>query len=272
MLIEGIMMIKEKEYYAIYNNSLMPPLGMLSIYAKKPHSKENRCHRNYHITYILSGSAKLEFNNKSVLINKSETVIIPPDFEYNITTETGYEQFDIILSIWNKQRQTVWKHFVELTQNGIITTKPIKFENTFEDLKKLFTLPTEINCYSLNIKAESILLNILEQIHPIETSAFKRKIAEITALNKNNLTLGALCELSGYSPTHFERLMLKHFGCSGVEYFNKMKLERICNLLKTTDLTLKEIAEKLEFYDTSHLNTFFKKRMGITPAKYRKVI
>jgi len=55
-----------------------------------------------------------------------------------------------------------------------------------------------------------------------------------------------------------------------LEYFNKIKLERICNLLKTTDLNLKEIAEKLEFYDTSHLNTFFKKRMGITPGKYRK--
>ena len=263
-------MVKEKEFYAIYNNSLMPPLGMLSIFAKPPYCNEKRQHRNYHVIYILSGSVNFEFKGKAITLSKSEAVIIPPDFEYNITTETGYEQFDIILSVWNKQRQTVWKHFVELTKDGIITTKPIKFEYSFDDLKKLFTLPTEINCYSLNIKAESILLNILEQNCPTETSAFKRKIAEITALNKNNLTLGTLSKLSGYSPTHFERLMLKHFGCSGVEYFNKMKLERICNLLKTTDLTLKEIAEKLEFYDTSHLNTFFKKRMGITPAKYRK--
>ena len=263
-------MIKERERFAIYNNSLLPPLAMLSIMSIPHYDKKICQHRNYHIIYILSGSLKLEFSNKSFSLVKSQAFIIPPDFEYNIITENGYEYFDIILSVWSKQRETVWKHFVELTQNGIITTKPIKFEHTFEDLKKLFTLPTEINCYSLNIKAETILLNILEQIYPTENSTFKRKIAEITALNKNTLSLAMLCKLSGYSPTHFERLMLKHFGCSGIEYFNNIKLERICNLLKTTNLTLREIAEKLEFYDTSHLNTFFKKRMGITPAKYRK--
>ena len=260
----------KSEYYAIYSNNLLPPLGMLSVRSLPPTRDRETIHRNYHIIYILNGNVDIAFNNNSALVCKGRAFIVPPNFEYNITTHSGYAYFDIILSVWSKTGKNIWDRFTELTKNGIVFTNSIYFEPNFEDLKKLFTLPTEINCYSLNIKANTILLGILEQLYSNEGSDFKRQIAQITAQNKNNLTLKELSKLSGYSQTHFERLMMQNFGVSGIEYFNNIKLERICSLLKTTDLNLKEIAEKLEFYDTSHLNTFFKKRMGITPGKYRK--
>jgi len=260
----------KSEYYTIYINKLLPPLGMLSIRHMSHTINEECMHRNYHIIYILSGSAEITFSNTTIKASKGKAFIVPPNFKYNITRNVGCSHFDIILSVWDKSSENIWKFFTELTKKGIVFTPTLYFEYTFDDLKILFALPTEINCYSLNVKANSILLSVLEQSFSDNVSDFKRKIAEITALNKNSLTLKELCELSGYSPTHFERLMMQNFGVSGIEYFNKIKLERICNLLKTTDLNLKEIAEKLEFYDTSHLNTFFKKRMGITPGKYRK--
>ena len=258
------------EYYAIYSNNLLPPLGMLSIRNIPPARNREAMHKNYHIIYILDGNTDISVNNRTISVSKGKAFIVPPNLKYNITTKNGYSFFDIILAVWNKSGKNIWDKFTELTQNGIVFTNSIYFENSFEDLKKLFALPTEINCYSLNNKANTILLGILKQLHSNEGSNFKREIARITAMNKNNLTLKELSVLSGYSPTHFERLMMQNFGVSGIEYFNNIKLERICNLLKTTDLNLKEIAEKLEFYDTSHLNTFFKKRMGITPGKYRK--
>ena len=59
-------------------------------------------------------------------------------------------------------------------------------------------------------------------------------------------------------------------GCGITEYLNKFKITEICRLLKETDMNLDSIADKVGLYDSSHLITFFKRHMGITPGKYRK--
>jgi AraC-like DNA-binding protein len=42
------------------------------------------------------------------------------------------------------------------------------------------------------------------------------------------------------------------------------------SLLNQTDFTIKDIASRLGFADSSHFNHFFKKQSGNSPAAYRK--
>lgn len=52
-------------------------------------------------------------------------------------------------------------------------------------------------------------------------------------------------------------------------WINRFTSNQICVLLQTTSLSLTVIASKLGFSSPSHLNTFFRNQMGISPSEYR---
>ena len=49
-----------------------------------------------------------------------------------------------------------------------------------------------------------------------------------------------------------------------------MKIDEAIRMLKDTNISIMCIAEELGFSDVKYFGVLFKKRMGITPASYRK--
>lgn len=60
------------------------------------------------------------------------------------------------------------------------------------------------------------------------------------------------------------------FGCTVSEYINSKRVKRSAELLKTTDLTVEEIAQKVGFSGASYYCKLFKRQMGVSPRSYRK--
>ena len=55
------------------------------------------------------------------------------------------------------------------------------------------------------------------------------------------------------------------------QYFIAQKIERVKELLAYGELSLGEIADKLNYSSTAHLSTQFKKVTGLTPSHFRKI-
>jgi AraC-like DNA-binding protein len=88
-----------------------------------------------------------------------------------------------------------------------------------------------------------------------------------------NLTL-SLKEISKslkVHPTYLSREFSKYFNdLSFGEYIRKLRMDKAIEMMKSTSLTLTEIAYLTGFSDPSHFNRIFKTHMGKTPAAYRK--
>ena len=54
-----------------------------------------------------------------------------------------------------------------------------------------------------------------------------------------------------------------------VDYLMNVKLKRAGLLLKETNMTVAQIATKLDYKDTSYFSRLFKKKYGLTPSEYR---
>ena len=52
-------------------------------------------------------------------------------------------------------------------------------------------------------------------------------------------------------------------------YLLEKKLELAGQLLRDTNLSVREIAEKLSFADEYYFSNVFKKKMGVTPSLWR---
>ncbi|MCI9439951.1 MAG: helix-turn-helix transcriptional regulator [Ruminococcus sp.] len=86
------------------------------------------------------------------------------------------------------------------------------------------------------------------------------------------IELGELAEKMGISKEYLSRLFKQHEGIPIVEYILNVKIEAACNMLKYSDRQVNEIADYLSFGSLSYFSRIFKKKMGVSPQQYRKMI
>jgi len=78
-----------------------------------------------------------------------------------------------------------------------------------------------------------------------------------------------LAEECCLSVSRFSHLFREITGKSPVEFTQTIRLERAKELLSTTDLTVCEIAERLNFYDQNYFSRVFKRWLNISPTEWR---
>lgn len=87
---------------------------------------------------------------------------------------------------------------------------------------------------------------------------------------ERHLTLQDVLDYVGYSSTRFSALFKKETGSSPLAYFNRLKIEYACQMLKTTDMHINRICYKVGIEDSLYFSRMFSKVMGMSPSEYRE--
>ena len=83
------------------------------------------------------------------------------------------------------------------------------------------------------------------------------------------MTLDELAEEVGLSKSYLHQIFVAHTGRAPLEFFSRLKVEEACKLLKATDHSIGEIAQRVGFGDPYYFSRLFKKAVGVSPKKYR---
>ena len=67
---------------------------------------------------------------------------------------------------------------------------------------------------------------------------------------------------------HFCRLFKQLTGETPIYYINKFRINKAISYLVESQLTIKEIAEKVGFYDEAYFCRCFRKYKGVPPSRY----
>lgn len=84
------------------------------------------------------------------------------------------------------------------------------------------------------------------------------------------LTLEMICKNLHFSKSYVSHVFKANTGYTLKGYCNKLKINDAKNLLKTTSLSVTEIALAVGFDNISYFISTFKKQTGATPLEYRK--
>jgi len=68
-----------------------------------------------------------------------------------------------------------------------------------------------------------------------------------------HLRVDKLASLAAMSPSTLLRAFNETFGCGPAKYFASLRLSHAVELLRTTDLTVREVAYRMGFFDDNHL-------------------
>ena len=83
------------------------------------------------------------------------------------------------------------------------------------------------------------------------------------------LDVTALAQVVGYSDYYLSRLFYREVGERLPSYIRLKKIAYAAMLLRTTDLDIGQIAERLSFCSASHFSDAFARQMGCSPSVYR---
>lgn len=87
---------------------------------------------------------------------------------------------------------------------------------------------------------------------------------------ETDLTIQQLADELGVSYSNFRKLFKEFTGVSPALYQQELKLQRAKELLSITDMSIKEIAYRLNFDSPDYFSSKFKAKTGLKPSDFRK--
>lgn len=119
-----------------------------------------------------------------------------------------------------------------------------------------------------------------EIVHPIiqALTAFRQSgasdiVKQVTAMIKDargNISLNECADALSYHPNYISKVLKKEKGITFTDIANEEKLKMAKYMLLTSDLSVAEVSEKLQYNNVQNFIRFFKNHEGITPSAFRK--
>ena len=86
---------------------------------------------------------------------------------------------------------------------------------------------------------------------------------------ESELTIQQVAEELGVSYSNFRKLFKEYTGLSPATYQQELRLLRAKELLTTSDLSIKEVAYRLNFESPDYFSAKFKAKMGVKPSEIK---
>lgn len=226
--------------------------------------------------YCIQGGGRMKIDGNLVKVFPNSFHIIPKNTSHSYEANT-YDPWSIY-----------WIHFAGEGANRLyeryahqkVTTETVPFKSErialfdriFQMLQSDYT-STQLeyaNVLGLNFIG-SFVYSEIDQT-PKTNNRNNMVDAVIQFLNNNldkSFKSEDIANEFNYSPSYLFNLFKKRTGYSLIHFFNLKKIQKACEYLKYTDLSVKEISYKMSFQDPLYFSRTFKKYIGVSPRAYR---
>ena len=85
-------------------------------------------------------------------------------------------------------------------------------------------------------------------------------------------TVPELAEAVHLSPSQLRRVFVEAFGKAPIAYLTMVRTERMAQLLRSTVLSIKQIAAEVGWADADSAARPFRRRLGVPPTVYQQVV
>ena len=242
------------------------------------HFRERISGANQNILFFCEkGKGWINFNENKYYLERNQFFILPANQAHAYGTDNKNpwsiywihflgENIDLFSSIIGKIIDA------KDSDNSRYGDRFVLFEEIFQNLEMGYS-PENLEYSSICLMYFLATIKYLPQYREIKNVKEMDCIQKSILYMKNNLEgkldLEDIAKHVGYSSSHFGSIFFKKTSFTPIEYYHQLKIQRACSYLQFTDLKIKEIAYKLEYYDPFHFSKAFKKEMDLTPKEYR---
>lgn len=223
--------------------------------------KEQSTLLRHTLTYHIKSSMLYHTPHETLQATAGSVVYLPPNTPCRLEGEKDEIiriEFDCDRTfppslIHPKQPEMLRRIFVELhsTWHSNLVNK------NYRALACFYRIMAEISLPTAKAVTANTIREVLQYIH--------HHFAEPTLSVKEVAKQSGMCESAFYQTFH------QTCGMTPKAYILNCRLHHACALLQTQDIKIYEVAEKSGFADVKYFMTAFKREMGISPGKFKKL-
>ena len=246
-------------------------------------------HRRIEINYVKKGNCLLHLDNEVVTFREGEMMIISSDV--NHLFEAGPEgatlmQLEFLPEIFSGFDLQSEEH----AQSGHAPSpiflfsdenKLIKIVNNVRIMRAVQRIVNELEYKNMHYQylvvmyyAELLVLisrYMSEAYLPICTNdGLKKGIAYIRTHFGDSITMADVAQQSGVSERQLRNLFAQHLNMSPLDYLNQIRVNKAVELLRNTELSVKEVCYQCGFQSPQYFSRLFKQQTGLTPRDVAK--
>lgn len=229
------------------------------------------------IIYCIKGRGWCEMGGARREIAPGELLVIPPGTPHTYGAD-------------EKRPWTIyWAHIKGesnlslLAEMGITRAEPVLSLGEEPELLALFEKLLEVIEHGYAsarlVYASQILTHLIGSIIWVSHNSLAgsanttQKVKQSIVFMKQHLdrpsTVASFAATANLSESHYRSLFKRQTGYSPMDYFIRLRVHKACQLLDTTNLSVKEVARSTGFDDALYFSRAFKCVIGLSPAKYR---
>jgi len=88
----------------------------------------------------------------------------------------------------------------------------------------------------------------------------------------HELSIPQAAAFVGLSESYFSHIFKKETGEGFVEYVNRMRVERACDLLRQSGMRAVDVAESVGYNNFNYFCKMFRRQVGCTPSQYKRAV
>ncbi len=220
----------------------------------------------YEVMLVTQGEVYLREETEHYCLRAGDLMLLKPFVEHGGTrVSRGRTSF-------------FWGHFftdaLERTglRTGVCTPQePDRLTSAFKRLLHMTNTPGYPD-YAADAAMAALLAEVAvsQAASAQDASRLIQEVVEWIRINsEKKLTVQAVAERFSYHPDYLCALMRRSFGKGLKEHINEERLKRVKTLLLTTDLSVKELAARMNCANENQLIHYFKYHEGVSPARFR---
>ena len=149
----------------------------------------------------------------------------------------------------------------------------VPMNEKIRDALETLAVHRTVDCHSI-ARFYLLLEAMLPVMRTTHTGAKERAVEQAISYmqSHNRIKVPELARICRMSESGLYAAFREARGCTPIEMWHRVQAERAVNLLVSTDLSVEEIVERLEFCSASYFRKILREVTGKTPREIRSVV
>ena len=253
-------------------------------------------HDYLELSYVVKGEFRQKISGKDIVFRKGELCLIDKNCVHQDYLQNGEHVIlflglsnDMFTEVMNENVST--EKIISFLQSAILKQKNLQqylrfkpspetevaLEKAFEQLiEELLINDTgsAFICKGLMVRIFGLLstgceFSLSRELRQAMSWIVFEEVADYISHHYTSVTIKELVNAFHFQEDYFNRLIRSKAGVSYSEYVQKIRLEKAETLLRSTNMTVDEIAEAVGYQNKGYFYKIFKKEFGMTPRQMR---
>ena len=240
------------------------------------HAMARELFDEYLVTYCLDGKGWLQFGNTHWDIGKGQVFFVIPGAPHTYGAIND-DPWTIQWAVFRGAHVPELLKFTGVSPENLVLSIGDRVNLTilFQDILSTLQLGHSLHyLYNASTSLQQILSSIaLLSTYSPSTQNIDLNVDEAIRYMRKNIT--SSCTLNEFashaclSPSYFSYRFRQKTGYAPIDYFIRLKIQKACELLETTDWNVSKISNYLDYQDQFYFSRIFKKIMDVSPSQYR---